>query len=89
MVVGTGVGACGSVPATWRVWAICRYDVAVAEQQILSEAWIDMATTPTAIRPTYGFMNWFLNTDRLLPCSIIIIMVEPGHPPGWHQTLTW
>jgi CubicO group peptidase (beta-lactamase class C family) len=33
---------------------------------LLSAAWIDMATTPTAIQPTYGFMNWFLNTDRQL-----------------------
>jgi len=23
-----------------------------------------MARTPTELRPTYGFMNWFLNTDR-------------------------
>jgi CubicO group peptidase (beta-lactamase class C family) len=36
------------------------------DRQILSEAWIDMATTPTAVRPTYGFMNYFLNTDRQL-----------------------
>jgi CubicO group peptidase (beta-lactamase class C family) len=27
-----------------------------------------MATTPTAVQPTYGFMNYFLNTERgLLP----------------------
>jgi CubicO group peptidase (beta-lactamase class C family) len=36
------------------------------DQEILSEKWIDMATTPTALCPTYGFMNWFLNTDRQL-----------------------
>jgi CubicO group peptidase (beta-lactamase class C family) len=36
------------------------------DRQILSEAWIDMATTPTPVRPTYGFMNYFLNTDRQL-----------------------
>jgi CubicO group peptidase (beta-lactamase class C family) len=23
-----------------------------------------MALTPTPAQPTYGFMNWFLNTDR-------------------------
>lgn len=36
------------------------------DKQILSEEWIKMATTPTGAQPTYGFMNWFLNTDRKL-----------------------
>jgi len=36
------------------------------DQQILSERWIEMATTPTAVHPTYGFMNYFLNTHREL-----------------------
>jgi CubicO group peptidase (beta-lactamase class C family) len=35
-------------------------------KQILSEEWIEMATAPTAAQPTYGFMNWFLNTDKKL-----------------------
>ncbi len=34
------------------------------DRQILSQQWVDWARTPTAARPTYGFMNWFLNTDR-------------------------
>jgi CubicO group peptidase (beta-lactamase class C family) len=34
------------------------------DKQILSESWVKMALTPTAAQPTYGFMNWFLNTDR-------------------------
>lgn len=34
------------------------------DQQILSEAWVERATTPTTAQPTYGFMNWFLNTGR-------------------------
>lgn len=39
-------------------------------QQLLSESWVKMATTPTAAEPTYGFMNWFLNTDKkLLPSA--------------------
>jgi CubicO group peptidase (beta-lactamase class C family) len=39
-------------------------------QQILSEAWLKMATTPTPAQPTYGFMNYFLNTDKkLLPSA--------------------
>ena len=38
--------------------------------QILSKAWIDLARTPTDLRPTYGFMNWFLNTNRnLMPSA--------------------
>ncbi|HEX2078447.1 MAG TPA: serine hydrolase [Longimicrobium sp.] len=34
------------------------------DRQILSEEWVRMALTPTPVEPTYGFMNWFLNTDR-------------------------
>ena len=34
------------------------------EKQILSEEWLRLATTPTAAQPTYGFMNFFLNTGR-------------------------
>jgi CubicO group peptidase (beta-lactamase class C family) len=33
-------------------------------QRILSEEWIRQSLTPTGPQPTYGFMNWFLNTDR-------------------------
>jgi CubicO group peptidase (beta-lactamase class C family) len=32
------------------------------DRQLISEAWIERARTPTDVRPTYGFMNWFLNT---------------------------
>jgi CubicO group peptidase (beta-lactamase class C family) len=40
------------------------------DRQILSEQWVRMALTPTTAEPTYGFMNWFLNTDRkLLPSA--------------------
>ncbi len=35
-------------------------------KQILSQEFIKMARTPTVPQPTYGFMNWFLNTDRKL-----------------------
>ena len=34
------------------------------DRQILSERWIALATTPTPVQPTYGFMNFFLNTAR-------------------------
>ena len=36
------------------------------EKQLLSEEWVKMALTPTEVQPTYGFMNWFLNTDKKL-----------------------
>jgi CubicO group peptidase (beta-lactamase class C family) len=35
-------------------------------KQILSDAWIKLSKTPTAPNPGYGYMNWFLNTDRKL-----------------------
>ncbi len=35
-------------------------------RQLISEEWIKMARTPTPMQPTYGFMNWYLNTDRKL-----------------------
>lgn len=34
------------------------------DRQVLSEEWLRLATTPTAAQPTYGFMNFFLNTGR-------------------------
>jgi len=36
------------------------------DRQILSEEFLKQARTPTAAQPTYGFMNWFLNTDKKL-----------------------
>ncbi|MFN0106055.1 MAG: serine hydrolase domain-containing protein [Bryobacteraceae bacterium] len=35
-------------------------------RQLMTEEWIRQARTPTAVQPTYGFMNWFLNTDKKL-----------------------
>lgn len=32
-------------------------------RQLISERWIKLATTPTPLRPVYGYM-WWLNTDR-------------------------
>ncbi len=34
------------------------------DRQILPESWIARALTPTAPQPTYGYMNYFLNTER-------------------------
>lgn len=40
------------------------------DKQILSDNWVKMALTPTPAQPTYGFMNWFLNTDKkLIPAA--------------------
>lgn len=39
-------------------------------QQLLSEKWINLSTTPTPANPGYGFMNFFLNTDqKFLPSA--------------------
>ena len=32
--------------------------------QILSAQWNRWAQSPSRPQPTYGFMNWFLNTDK-------------------------
>ncbi len=34
------------------------------DKRLLSDAWVSQALTPTPAQPTYGYMNWFLNTDR-------------------------
>lgn len=34
------------------------------DKRLLSDAWVTQALTPTKAQPTYGYMNWFLNTDR-------------------------
>jgi CubicO group peptidase (beta-lactamase class C family) len=40
------------------------------DRQILSEEWVRQSLTPTPVQPTYGYMNWMLNTGRqLLPSA--------------------
>ncbi|MEJ0029932.1 MAG: serine hydrolase [Bacteroidota bacterium] len=34
------------------------------DKQLLSDHWVTWALTPTPAQPTYGFMNWYLNTDK-------------------------
>src|SRR5437868_656770 len=34
------------------------------DRSIVSEKWIEMARTPGTDNKTYGFANWYLNTDR-------------------------
>ncbi len=36
------------------------------DKQLISEEWLKMARTPTPAQPTYGFMNFFLNTNQKL-----------------------
>jgi len=36
------------------------------DKQILSPEFVRQAKTPTVPQPMYGFMNWFLNTDKKL-----------------------
>jgi CubicO group peptidase (beta-lactamase class C family) len=36
------------------------------DRQLISDQWVDWARTPTGPLPTYGFMNWYLNTDKRL-----------------------
>jgi CubicO group peptidase (beta-lactamase class C family) len=39
-------------------------------KQLISEAWVSQALTPTPAQPTYGYCNWYLNTDhKLLPSA--------------------
>lgn len=33
-------------------------------KQLISEKWIGKATTPTPAQPNYGYMNYFLNTNK-------------------------
>ena len=35
-------------------------------KEILSDKWVEMAKTPTAPNPGYGFCNWYLNTGKKL-----------------------
>lgn len=35
-------------------------------KQLIPEQWMDLSTRPTSAEPEYGFMNYFLNTDKKL-----------------------
>jgi CubicO group peptidase (beta-lactamase class C family) len=61
------------------------------DRQLLSRDWVQRALTPTAANTGYGFMNWFLNTDRKLFPSVAanvyahvgngvnLVIVDPDH----------
>ena len=45
-----------------------------------SEEWVRQSLTPTTANPGYGYMNWFLNTDRkLLPSAPASAFVHIGN----------
>jgi CubicO group peptidase (beta-lactamase class C family) len=35
------------------------------ERQIVSEQWLEQALDPTPVEPSYGFMNFYVNRDRV------------------------
>lgn len=53
-----------------NAWDMARFGLLTQRRgnwggrQLLSEAWVKQALTPTKVEPTYGYMNWFVNTDR-------------------------
>ena len=50
------------------------------DKRILSEEWVKLSLTPTVPQPTYGYMNWFLNTDKkLYPSAPASAFVHVGN----------
>jgi CubicO group peptidase (beta-lactamase class C family) len=48
--------------------------------QLISGQWVKQALTPTPAQPDYGYMNWFLNTNRkLLPSAPASAFVHIGN----------
>lgn len=53
-----------------NAWDMARFGLLTlrrgvwGNRRLLSDAWVTQAMTPTKAQPTYGYMNWFLNTDR-------------------------
>lgn len=49
-------------------------------KQLISEQWVKQALTPTTANTGYGYMNWFLNTDKkLLPSAPASAWVHIGN----------
>ena len=53
-----------------NAWDMARFGLLTqrrgvwGDKRLLSEEWVKLSLTPTVPEPTYGYMNWFLNTDR-------------------------
>jgi hypothetical protein len=49
-------------------------------QQLISEDWVKRSVTPTPAKTDYGFMNWFLNTDKkMLPDAPLTAFMHIGN----------
>ncbi|UEG55292.1 beta-lactamase family protein [Mucilaginibacter daejeonensis] len=49
-------------------------------KQLISQQWVKQALTPTTANTGYGYMNWFLNTDKkLLPSAAENVWVHIGN----------
>jgi CubicO group peptidase (beta-lactamase class C family) len=53
-----------------NAWDMARFGLLTmrrgvwGDARLLSEDWVKLSLTPTVPQPTYGYMNWFLNTER-------------------------
>lgn len=68
-----------------NAWDLARFGLLClrrgkwGETEVFPESWYVAASTPTPQNPQYGFMNWFLNTDRkLLPSAPAEALVHLG-----------
>ncbi len=49
-------------------------------KQLISQKWISQSLTPTTANPEYGYMNFFLNTDKkFLPAAPVTAFVHIGN----------
>ena len=49
-------------------------------KQLIAEQWVDQALTPTPANTGYGYMNWFLNTDKkLFPSAPLTAFAHLGN----------
>jgi CubicO group peptidase (beta-lactamase class C family) len=49
-------------------------------RQLISRKWVRQALTPTPVKTDYGYMNWFLNTDRkMLPSAPATAFMHLGN----------
>lgn len=68
-------------------------------KQLISEKWVAQSLTPTLAQTNYGYMNWYLNTDKQMfpsaPATVFahigngtnIIYVDPEH--GLVMVVRW
>jgi CubicO group peptidase (beta-lactamase class C family) len=49
------------------------------DREIVSPKWIAMARSPGPANPNYGYMNWFLNTNRTFPNAPVSSVTFQGN----------